>query len=164
LSIAFATRIDIDPALDRLPGGIGRAELMDRIEEAGVNGFEDQLGATGIEDVETVGETTITTDAGDETTATEYEGAYAFDDVTFPVTDDRTITLEGGDLSVSGWLATWHDGTGPLIAGGVYPGENFTRTVEEALTDGILVRLDVDLGLDPATYREEVIDLLGSVR
>ena len=163
LSIAFATRVDIDPGLDQLPGGLGRGQLMSQLEDSAVNGFKSQLSSSGIEDVEAVGETTITTDDGTDVTATEYEGVYAFDAISFDVTDDKSITLEGDELVVTGWLATWHDGVGPLIAGGVYPGENFVKSVEEALTEGITVRLDVDLGFEPASYEEEVLDLVGSV-
>lgn len=163
ISIAFATRVDIDPKADDLPANIGREEVMTRITEQGQRGFKRQLLENDINDIQTVGKTVLETGQSGPVAATKYEGTYAFDAIKFTVTDEASITIPGDELTVNGLLATWHDGTSPIIAGGVYPGENFVETVQESLTDAIDVRLDIDLGLTPSEYRENLVSLVGSV-
>lgn len=164
ISIAFATRVDIDPPIDELPANIGRKEVMDVIGTQGERGFRSQLQQQGITDVTKSGTTPFETSNSGVVTAKKYTGSYAFEAIEFPVADDASIEIPGDELAVDGFLATWHDGVTPLIAGAVYPGENFVETVRESLTDGIDVRLDIDLGLTPGQYRENVLELIGAVQ
>ncbi len=49
------------------------------------------------------------------------------------------------------------------MAGGAYPAENFARVTEADLSDAISVTIDVDLGLTPDAYREELFELVRNV-
>lgn len=164
LSLVFATRIDISPAADKLPFGAGRKELMDQIESVGRQQFEQQLRANDLEDVEEADTEEWTAAGGHTGTLTEYEAAFAVEDMTFDLVGDSSLTIEGTDMDVSGWLAAWHDGDYPMLAGGLHPAENFSRTIEETLSDAIDLTLRIDLGLEPEAYREEVRDVIASVQ
>lgn len=164
LTTFFATRVGFSPALDDLPGGIGRSQILDLVEENAVESFRQQLASYGVEDVTEVTEEVMVTDSGIDADRTEFEGVVPFDGVEFPVTQDRTVEIEADDVSVQGWLAVWFDDGDTLVAGGVHPGETFEESVSESLSSGIDVSIEIDMGLEPDLYREEIHSFMNAVR
>ena len=169
--VFFATRIDVRPAIDSLPGGVGRDRLMTEVESAATDAFRAQLRESGIENVEIVDEGTTTVETGHTATAWVLEGEYAFDGE-LPLPDGSTTTVEE-TVRVRARLGVWHDGTDVLVAGGAYPTEPLTDVIDDALPnaiDGETVLETVGdeetteaLATEPATFDEEISALLVSV-
>jgi hypothetical protein len=162
LALFSATRVDIAPAVDEL--GPVQSEAKSRIREHATAQLRDQLEAAGIEDVEETGTDTLSVAGGHEADLVELQGNYPVSDISFPVQADTSITIEGGELPIAALLAVWAADGNYLIAGGAYPAANFTRNSQSQLSDAISVTIDVDLGLTPAAYREELLGLVTAVR
>jgi len=163
LSNVFASRIAFSPNLADIPLESAREELADRAGEVARDQFESQLSSAGLTEVSGSDAGTLTVETGEEASLTEYSAAFEFDALSFDVRGE-TVTIEGGSVAVEGLLASWiHDG-GLLIAGGAYPAENFARTVDQDLSKAITVTVDVDLGLTPDAYREEVRGIVRRVQ
>jgi len=169
--VFFATRIDIRPAIDNLPAGIGRDRLMAEVETAAIDAFRSQLNASEIENVEIVDEGTSTVETGHTATTWELEGEFAFDgDVPLP---DGSTTSLGETIEIHSRLGVWHDGTDVLVAGGAHPAEPITETIDEALPSLIDVDTFLEevadeetraaLATEPGTFDEEISALLISV-
>lgn len=155
LSNVFASRIAFSPNLADIPLESAREELADRAGEVARGQFESQLSSAGLTDISASDAGTLAVETGEDASLTEYSAAFEFDALSFDVRGE-TVTIEEGSVAVEGLLASWiHDG-GLLIAGGAYPAENFARTVDRDLSEAITVTVDVDLGLTPDAYREEV--------
>jgi hypothetical protein len=135
-----------------------------RIEAHATAQLRDRLDAAGISDVEETGTDTLSVAGGHEANLIELQGNYPVSDITFPVQEGSTITIEGGALPIEALLAVWAADGNYLIAGGAFPAANFTRETESALSDAISVSVDVDLGLTPDAYREELLGLVTAVR
>lgn len=162
LSNFFASRIAFSPNLAEIPLESAREELAARASEAAKAQFEAQLESAGLTDVSSSDAGTLTVETGEDATLSEYDAAFEFDALSFDVRGE-TVAVEGGSVAVEGLLASWvHDG-GLLIAGGAYPAENVERTVDEELSDAITVSVDIDLGLTPDAYAEEVTGLVTRV-
>ena len=169
--IFFATRLDLRPALDNLPGGIGRDRLMTEVESAAIDAFRAQLAESGIENVEVVDEGITTVTGGHTATAWVLEGEFTFDGG-IPLPDGST-----GDISepvaVRARVAVWHDGTDVLVSGGAFPTEPLTEVIDDAvpdLLDGDEVLDEITdeetkeaLETEPATFDEEISALIVSV-
>lgn len=147
LSTFFAARIDFSPDLDDLPMGAGREQLLDAVETQSKAEFEAQLESVGLENVREDG-----------------TGSLSVGDMQFPVTEEETITIESQTLTVAGLLAVWHHGDAVLVAGGAHPAENFANQTTHDLTDAISVTVDVDLGLTPEAYEEELLAIVKAVK
>ena len=163
LASFFASRVSFDPDLASLPAGVGRAELLDRIETQASNAFEGRLRSAGLTEIERAGSGSLDVESGAEARRLDYEAAYAFDGFSFPLSAEKKLTVGGGSLSVAGHLATWYANGSVLVAGGAYPAENFAQTVEKSPTEAIDVAVDIDLGLEPERYRTELMDLVRQV-
>ena len=169
--VFFATRIDIRPAIDSLPAGIGRDRLMAEVETAAVDAFRSQLRASGIENVEIVDEGTSTVETGHTATTWQLEGEFTFDGEV-PLPDGSTRSL-GETIEIESRLGVWHDGTDVLVAGGAHPAEPITETIDEALPSLIDAETLLDeiadeetreaLATEPGTFDEEISALLVSV-
>lgn len=162
-STFFASRVTFDPDLTNLPGGAGRAEIVDQVEENARKTLEDQLEAAELENIRIDAEGSIEVDTGETARRTDYAAEFRYEPLSLPVTEDRTVSVEGGDIDVGGLLAVWHHEDAVLVAGGAYPAENFERTVEEELSSAIDVTVEVDLGLDPAAYEAELREIVTGV-
>lgn len=160
----FASRVQFDPNIADLPAGVGLKELMEETTENAKESFEQQLRGMGLSDVEEREETSLEIDAGETADAYRYTATYPFDAMSLQLTDDSHIEIEGGELPIDGWLAVWHHDGSVLISGGGYPAENFARTVEESLTSGIDVTVEIDLELEPDRYEEKLLALIAAVR
>ena len=161
LSLFSATRIEIAPPVDEL--GPVRSEVRSQIEANARDELRATLEAQGLEGIERAGTGTLTVDSGAEASLTEFSATYPVEDISFPVQDGQSIAIDGGGLAVAAVLAVWASGGGYLVGGGAYPAENFATSETAALTDAISVTVDVDLGLTPDLYREELLGLVKAV-
>lgn len=160
----FATRVRFDPNLTDLPAGVGRQEIVDRTEEETRASFRQRLEDAGLTNIEQTGTGTFDPATTDATARrTDYAATFAFEDMEFPVSDDRTVTVEGGDIGVAGLIAVWATSDSVLITGGAHPAENFTRDTKKNVSDAITVAVEIDLGLTPGAYREELTGLMANV-
>jgi hypothetical protein len=169
--VFFATRIDLRPAVDQLPAGIGRDRVMSQVETAATDAFRAQLRNAGIEDIEVAEEMTTTVRSGHTATAWRLTGGYALDGE-IPLPDGSTTDVEGV-LDIEARLGVWHDGTDALVAGGAYPTEPLIDVLDEALPDFVDAETVVrgiagaetaeTLATDPANFDEDVSQLLISV-
>jgi len=167
----FATRIDLRPAIDQLPAGVGRDRVMTEVETAATDAFRAQLRTAGIENVEVAEEMTTTVRSGYTATAWRLTGEYPIDGG-IPLPDGSTTDVEGV-LDIGARLGVWHDGTDVLVAGGAYPTEPLIGVLDEALPNFVdaetVVRQIADaetaetLATDPANFDEDVSQLLISV-
>ncbi|EMA33016.1 DUF6517 family protein [Haloarcula japonica] len=164
LSVFFATRVDFSPNLDNLPAGVGREELLAEVRTNARDSFEQQMEAQGLTDIEKTGEGTIDIDTGETAETVELSAVYPFEGIAFDVTDSEAVEIPASDIDISAMFAVWHHGDFVIISGGAYPVQNFEQVVESELSDGITVSVDVDLGLQPDTYRTEVRNLVTGVQ
>ena len=156
LALFSATRIDFSPDLGDLPGGVGRKEVMDKIEENARDRFRSRLKDAGLEEVTRTDTGSFDVNTGESASLTEYEATYDVPTFDFAIDANNTVSIEGQSLTVNGALAVWHHGDFSIVAGGAYLGENFTKSTTKHPSDAITVSVDVDLGFEPETYRENV--------
>ncbi|PHQ39850.1 hypothetical protein DJ69_03965 [Halorubrum persicum] len=169
--VFFATRIDLRPAVDQLPAGVGRDRLMTEVEAAATDAFRARLRNSGIENVEVVDEGITTVRSGHTATAWKLTGEYAVDG-SVPLPDGST-TAVSETVEIESRLGVWHDGTDVIVAGGAYPTEPLIEVVDDALPDPIDAETSVTelgdaesadaLATDPAAFDEDVSQLLISV-
>ncbi|WP_050031708.1 hypothetical protein [Halorubrum halophilum] len=169
--VFFATRIDVRPAIDSLPAGVGRDRLMAEVETAAVDAFRSQLSASGIENVEIVDEGTSTVRSGHTATTWQLEGEFAVDGE-LPLPDGSTRDL-AETVEIESRLGVWHDGTDVLVAGGAHPAEPLTGVIDDALPSLIDAETFLEetadeetrdaLATEPGTFDEEISALLISV-
>lgn len=163
MAMFSATRIAFSPNLVDLPGSVATSEIVDRTEAAAREQFVSQMEAAGLRNVSRTETGSLEVAGGAEARLTTYEAEFPFGGVSFPVTDEESISLDGEPIAVAGDLAVWEADGSVLVAGGAYPAENLSRTLTEELSDAIAVTIDIDLGLEPETYRRNVRQLLRAV-
>ncbi|MDV7350612.1 hypothetical protein R3751_12600 [Halorubrum distributum] len=169
--VFFATRIDLRPAVDQLPAGVGRDRVMSEVETAATDAFRAQLRTAGIEDVEVAEEMTTTVRSGHTATAWRLTGEYPIDGG-IPLPTGSTAEVDR-PLEIESRLGVWHDGTDVIVAGGAYPTEPLLEVFDAALPDSVDAETAVTqlvdaetaeaLATDPAAYDEDVSQLLISV-
>ncbi|OSP09552.1 hypothetical protein B9H04_05300 [Halorubrum ezzemoulense DSM 17463] len=169
--VFFATRIDLRPAVDRLPAGIGRERIMREVEAAATDAFRGQLRSAGSENVEIADEGISTVRSGNTATVWRLTGEYALDGEV-PLPDGTAAGLDR-PLDIGARLGVWHDGTDVIVAGGAYPTDPLLDAFDAALPDSIDAESAVRrlagaesaeaLATDPAAYDEDVSQLLISV-
>ncbi|KAB1193122.1 hypothetical protein GJR96_06565 [Haloferax sp. MBLA0076] len=161
-SMFFATRVTLDPSLATIPDA-ARDPVVEQVETQARAQFESQLESAGLSDIEQASTGSMTVETGESARVTNYTASFPFEGITFPLTDEKQIAIEGKKLGVSGFLAVWeHDGS-ILVAGGAHPGENLDLGVTKEPTSAIEVSVDIDLGLTPDAYREELRSLVTAV-
>jgi hypothetical protein len=161
-STFFASRVTFDPDLTSLPAGAGRQQLLDQVESQSRTQFRNRLQEAGLAPVERVNTGTFDVASGAAARLTEYEATFAFEGFSVDVGEEE-ITIEGGEIAVSGHLAAWIASDSVLVAGGAFPAENFARSVTKSPSEAIELSVDIDLGLTPAAYREELFGLMRRV-
>ena len=169
--VFFATRIDLRPAIDQLPAGVGRERVLSEVEAAATDAFRTRLRSAGVEDAAVADEGITTVRSGHTATAWRLTGEYALDGA-IPLPTGSTVDVSG-TLEIGARLGVWHDGTDVIVAGGAYPTERMTAVLDEALPDSVdaetAVRRLADaesaeaLTTDPAEFDVEVSQLLISV-
>jgi len=159
----FASRVTFDPDITSLPGGIGRESIVDEIESQSRQQLKDQMRNAGVEDVSQSDAGSFQVQTGEDARQTNFEGVLPFGPIEFPVDDDRTVKIEADEITIKGHLGVWHHGDSVLVAGGAYPGENYARKVSRDVSSAIEVTVDIDLGLTPKQYRDELFGLMTRV-
>lgn len=159
----FATRVTTDPNITGIPGGIGRDEIVAQVRDQTESAFAGRLEAAGLTGVEKTGEAELEVATGETAQRSDFEARFTVGNLSFPVTEDRAITIEGTELLVEGIFAVWIHDDAILVSGGAFPAENFQRSVDEQLSAAIDVSVDIDMGLTPEAYREEVLGLIRRV-
>ena len=165
----FAARIDIRPAIDNLPAGIGRDRLMNEVRSAAEAAFRDQLGEAGVSDIERVDGDETTVAGGHTASTATFVAAFGLD-WGVPLPDGSTVAADGA-AEMTARLAVWHDGTDVLISGGAHPTEPLSDTIERVLDVPTGAETVVDeliddteaLATDPETFEEAVEALIPSV-
>jgi hypothetical protein len=158
----FATRVTFDPDITSLPAGAGRRQLLDQVESQSRDAFRSRLSEAGLSPVERTGTGTLEVASGASARLTDYEASYTFEGFSVGF-GDATIAIEGGEIPVAGHLAAWIANDSVLVAGGAYPAANFAREATQSPTAAITVTVDIDLGLRPDAYREELFGLMRRV-
>ncbi|GAB6879549.1 hypothetical protein JCM17823_18230 [Halorubrum gandharaense] len=167
----FASRIDMRPAIDQLPGGIGRGRLMEEVQPAAEAAFRDQLRESGLESVELEETEEVTVASGHEATAFRFTARFPLDgEMELPVGGTESVE---GVIDLEARLAVWHDGTDVLLSGGAYPTEPISDAIDRSLSDALdaddVIEETLDeetadvLATDPETFAEAVDALLVSV-
>ena len=164
----FAARIDLRPALDRLPGGFGRDRLMDEVRTAAEAAFRDQLRGSGVSDVERVDSGEITVDGGHTAATSEFVARFGID-WEIPLSDGSTTIDDVVEMNAR--LAVWHDGTDVLMSGGAHPTEPLSNVIDRSIdgpvdAEAVLGELVEDpdvLSADPTLFADAVEALIPAV-
>ncbi|MFB6156031.1 MAG: hypothetical protein ABEJ22_09055 [Haloferacaceae archaeon] len=164
MSTFFAAAVTFDPDLTNLPGGAGREELLDRTEENARREFESQMERAGLTNVSQTDTGSFDVDTGETARLTTYEADFPFEGFSFDVTNDASVDVEGDAIPVEGLLAVWYHDRAILVSGGAFPASNYADTTTKDLSDAVTVTVDIDLGLTPQRYREELRSLMRQVK
>ncbi|WP_335999841.1 hypothetical protein [Halorientalis halophila] len=133
----FATRLEFTPAL---PPTIGPAAVFTTVRTQADAVFRDRLRERGFGDVSKAGHERIRVETGDRASLQAYEAA---------------IETSVVDVPVEGYLAVWSTGGEFRLAGGAYPA---------ASLDDLLGISIPGIDIDPASFREELLNLVRVVR
>lgn len=163
LALLSVTLITLDPNPADLPMGIGAKEIMAEIRDRAREQFEGRLADAGLSNVREIGERDLSLSAGGTTTLTEFAADYEYDGMRVPLPGPNDVRTEAGAIEVAGMLAVWFDGRHVVVGGGAYPASNVVRSVRAELSEAITVDVDVDLGLTPEAYGEELRKLVASI-
>jgi hypothetical protein len=158
MSVFAATKIDLTPHVDELPGGLGRAEVMDPVETQAREQFEQQLRDAGLEDVTRASVGTLEVDSGQSATLFEYRASFPVEETQVSVLGG-TLDIPGDDIEIAGYLAIWHNGRNVLIGAGAHPNENYAETVTDTV-QGAELTLSFDLELSPDSLRAELLEYI----
>lgn len=161
MGVFAATKIDVTPHIDELPGGIGRAEVMDPVLTQAQDEFEAQLQDAGLENVRRVDTGDFEIDTGQIASFFEYRAMFVFEQTEATLLG-TTIEIPGGEIEVAGYLAVWHNGRNVLISAGAHPNENYADTITDTV-QGDELRLSFDLDLSPSSLRDEVLGYMQRV-
>lgn len=162
IAMFSATRIDLAPSVDELGPVAGEVET--RIEANAREELRTTLEDAGLSPIERAGTGTLPLASGAEAALTEYTAVYRVEDMTFPLQGGESVTIEGTDLPIEALLAVWAAEGNYLVAGGAYPAANVVDTTETEISDAISVAIEIDLGLEPEAYRDELLELVTGVR
>jgi len=154
MGVFAATKIDVTPHVDELPGGLGRAEVMAPVVSQAQEQFEGQLRDAGLENVRQVETGTFEVATGEAARLFEYRATFVFGEANVSIRG-ASVSISGGEIEIAGYLAVWHDGRNVLLAAGAHPNENYADVVTETIR-GEELRISFDLGLSPTSLREEV--------
>ncbi|EJN58723.1 hypothetical protein [Halogranum rubrum] len=140
----FVTRLTISPPP---PPGVGTASWYPTIAAEARDGFADDLRERGFETVERHRGQRMRTESGNRARLTKFTADY-------PVERGGDGDGDVSRLPTEGWLAVWADGSEFRLAGGAYP-----TAFGGVLTDDERSAL----GVNPAAYRNELLDLIRAV-
>lgn len=163
LGLYSASHINFSPDLNNLPGGVGREEVLEQVDTAANEQFQQRMRDNGLQNVTKTGTERFQTDSGADAGLTTYSAEYPVGEMTYQ-TGSESVTIDVGAIEVAGDLAVWNENDYVVVAGGAYPFENFTKTTQKNLSEAISVTIDIDLGLTPEEYRSEVRGLVAATR
>lgn len=161
LAIFAASHINFSPDLNNMPAGVGKEEVITRAKAQSEEQFKQRMRDQGLENVQKQGEAEFTTDSGKSPGLTRFTAEFPVGTIQYD-TGEETFTLDVGTIAVAGDLAVWNEGDYVVVAGGAYPAENFATSTEKSLSEAITVTIDVDLGLTPDEYEQEVRALMAA--
>lgn len=150
-----AAKVRVDPPLTRLLGISD--SFLSQAMDAAERQAKSQLRQQGFRNIERVEEQSIEVKTGQTATYRLYRAEYPYDsfDVTY---QGQPVTVHSGTFTIEAQIAVWPY-RGLLATGeGVYPGETGQVTVEASG-----VTRQVDLKLQPATYRDDIRGLIRSI-
>lgn len=156
----FASRIELDPAVDDLPFGIGLDRILTRMHERAEGTFVGRLRDQGLSNPRTVDRATPDLDRGRTTT---YAAEFDYGAMEIPIAGGEAMTVPGGSLAVRGLVSVWKGEGSLFVAGGACPGENFAESLTREVTGAVTVDVDVDLRLAPDEYWRELQRLVMGV-
>jgi hypothetical protein len=133
----FATRLEFTPAL---PPAVGPAAVFTTVRTQANTEFKRRLRDRGFGDISKAGHERIRVETGDRASLQAYEGS---------------IETSVVDVPVQGFLAVWSTSGEFRLAGGAYPAASLSDLL------GISIP---GLDIDPASFREELLTLVRSVR
>lgn len=162
MGVFTATKMDVTPHVDELPGGIGRARVMESVVIQANEQFERQLRDAGLVDVRQVETDTVEVDTAHSATYAEYRGTFVVEQTDVEL-EGTTIEIPGNAIEIAGHLAVWHDGRNVVLAAGTHPNETYSETVTETVQDEELT-IEFDLDLAASSLREEVLGYMRRVR
>jgi hypothetical protein len=139
----FATRLTVSPPP---PPGVGTASWYPTVASEARDAFADDLRERGFRDVDRHRGQRMRTRSGKRARLTKFTADY-------PVARDGDETDETS-LPTEGFLAVWADGGEFRLAGGAHP-TSFDGALDETERDA--------LGVDPTSYRNELLELIRAV-
>lgn len=162
LASFFASRTQLDPSLDSIPGSAGFviSQAKDMVKEMFIDQMEDQ----GLTNIRPVGTTTLDVETGQVAEVFGYSAEFEYSGMSFPISEGEELQIPGGSMDILGEYAIWHNGEYLIVAGGAIPAENYDETLTETITDAIEVRVRIDLSLNPRRLHRELRRLEASVR
>ena len=163
LALFSVARITLDPNPADLPLGVGTKEVLAEVRTRAREQFEATLADAGLSNVRETGERDLSLASGGTTTLTEFAADYEYEAMRVPLPGGKDARIDGGTIEVAGLLAVWRDGRHVVVGGGAHPASNVVESVRTELSDAITVDVDVDLGLTPEAYGEELRGLVASI-
>lgn len=154
MGVFAATKIDLTPHIDELPGGLGRAEVMDPVVSRGQEQFERWLRDAGLENVRQVQEDTVEVETGQDARFFEYRASFTVGEPDVSL-QGTTITIPGDEIEIAGYLTVWHTGRNILLGAGAHPNVNYSNTITDTV-QGEELTISFDLDLSPSPLQDEV--------
>ena len=160
----FASRIEVVPAIDEIPFGIGLDTIMGLVQASAESQLKGQMEEQGLNNIREGRTESININNGPQTLLKTYFADFTYPSMEFPVTNDQRIKIPADSLSVWGALSAWKSEDSILVAGGVCPAQEFTESLTKEVTDLITVTIDIDLQLRPEQLQQEIRNLIRTVR
>ncbi|MFB6072615.1 MAG: twin-arginine translocation signal domain-containing protein [Halobacterium sp.] len=163
MAIYAASHINFSPDLNNLPAAVGREEVVNRAEKQAKDQFKQRMRDKGLTNVRETGEEPFQTDSGKSPGLTTFSAEFPVGTLTYDA-GGESFEIEVGSIAVAGDLAVWNEDDYVVVAGGAYPAENYAKTTKKQLSEAITVTVDIDLGLTPQQYKQEVRNLMAATR
>ncbi len=159
----FSGRVVLNPRIDTI-FGLKISPVINRVKSTAEKQFKQEMEDSGLKNIEKISEEPISIKTGENITLNIYEGVYPIEDLSFEVTSNEVITIQEDEIKVKALLATWHHNNSILIAGGVFPSENYKKTIQKNITEENEVEISIDLELTPNKYQEDLKKLIKNVK
>lgn len=147
-----------------LEGIVRRLATPERLADDAMSQIEERFRNHGIESLETVEPSEPLPSVDGE--IIEYRGQFEIPPLTREIEAygrSHTVDFESGTIAIEGVFAVWKTSAGTaFIAGGAYPGENYTREKDVFSENGVDADLttSIDLEFDPAELRAGIVALI----
>jgi uncharacterized protein YceK len=160
----FTSRIEVVPALDELPFGVGLDTIMGLVQASAESQLKSQMDEQGLKNIREGQTGSININNGPQAWLKTYSADFEYPSMEFPITDDQKLTIPSDSLSVWGALSAWKSEDSILVAGGACPAQEFTQSLTRGVTELITVTVDIDLRLRPEQLKREIRNLIRTVR
>jgi uncharacterized protein YceK len=139
----FTSRVELDPAIDELPFGVGLDTIMAEVKASAESQLKTQMNEQGLENVQEGQTGNINIDGGPQAWMKTYSADFEYPSMEFFITDNQKVEIPSGSLSVWGALSAWKGEDSILVAGGACPEEEFTESFTREVTALISVSVHV---------------------